>query len=148
LDVDAKRRFLALLKERFNEGARYRGGIRKWDTIIQLKTLELARYLTHKSKDVNFVEPSPNLVRNDSRETRNRILQLSQEEAKTLGIGKSTLHYLRKHARSDKSFKTYRKVAERIAVRGARTNRRTKPKAKATIARSFLGAPIDDCSLQ
>ena len=117
LDVDAKRRFLALLKERFNEGTRYRGGIRKWDTIIQLKTLELARYLTGKSKDVNFVEPSPNLVRNDSREMRSRILQLSQEEAKTLGIGKSTLHYLRKHARGDKSFKTYRKVAERIGPR-------------------------------
>ena len=77
LDVEAKRRFLALLKERFNEGTRYRGGIRKWDTIIQLKTLELARYLTGKSKDVNFVEPSPNLVRNDSRELRSRILQLS-----------------------------------------------------------------------
>ena len=117
LDVDAKRRFLALLKERFNEGTRYRGGIRKWDTIIQLKTLELARYLTGKSEGVSFVEPSPNLVRNDSREIRSRILQLSQEEAKTLGIGKSTLHYLRKHARGDKSFKTYRKVAERIGTR-------------------------------
>ena len=43
LDVDAKRRFLALLKERFNEGTRYSGGMRKWDTIIQLKTLEQAR---------------------------------------------------------------------------------------------------------
>jgi len=117
LDVDAKRRFLALLKERFNEGTRYSGGMRKWDTIIQLKTLELARYLTGKSKDVNFVEPRPNLVRNDSREMRSRILQLSQEEAETLGIGKSTLHYLRKHARSDKPFKTYRKVAERIGIR-------------------------------
>ena len=117
LDVDAKRRFLVLLKERFNEGTKYNGGIRKWDTIIQIKTLELARYLTGKSRDVNFVEPSPNLVRNDSREMRSRILQLSQEEAKTLGIGKSTLHYLRKHARGDKSFKTYRKVAERIETR-------------------------------
>jgi hypothetical protein len=65
LDVDAKRRFLALLKEYFNIGVRYRGGIRKWDTVILLKAQELAKYLAGKSKVLNFAEPHPILVRTD-----------------------------------------------------------------------------------
>ncbi len=116
LEADAKRRFLALLKERFNIGVRYRGCTRKWDTVILRKTQELARYLLGKSKTLSFNEPHPGLVRIDNRELRNRILQLSQSEAKALGIGKSTLHYLRKYARSDRSFKTYSKVAEKLGA--------------------------------
>jgi CRISPR-associated protein Cas1 len=84
------------------------------DTVIQLKTQELARYLAGKSKIIDFAEPSLNLIRTDSRELCNRILLLSHDEAKTLGIGKSTFHYLRKHAQEDRPFKTYRKVAEKL----------------------------------
>lgn len=114
LEVNAKRRFLGLLKERFNGGVKYQGCTCKWDTVILRKTQELARYLTGKSKDIDFAEPSPSLSRTDSRELRCRILQLSQSEAKALGIGKSTLHYLRKHARNDKPFKIYSKVATKL----------------------------------
>lgn len=114
LEVKAKRRFLSLLKEHFNKGVRYCGCTCKWVTVILRKTQELARYLTGKKKNVNFAEPSPSLARTDNQELRSRIMQLSQKEAEALGIGKSTLHYLRKHARSDKPFKIYGKVAVRL----------------------------------
>lgn len=117
LEVKAKRRFLGLLKERFNRGVKYQGCTCKWDKVILRKTQELARYLTGKKKDVNFGEPRPSLSRTDSRELRCRILQLSQSDAKALGIGKSTLHYLRKHASSEKPFKVYRNVAAKLSCK-------------------------------
>lgn len=115
IDAEAKKRLLGLLKERFNIGVKYNGSICKWDTIILRKTQDLARFLLGKSKELDFTEPSPMLARTDSLDLRNRILELSQNEAKALGISKSTLHYLRVHAKSDKPFKVYGKVAERLA---------------------------------
>jgi CRISPR-associated protein Cas1 len=106
-DLPAKRRFLNLLKEQFNIGVKYKVGTQKWDTIILRKTQELARYLSGKNKTIDFVEPTPTLERTDRQELRNQILKLSQSQAKDIGIGKSTLHYLRKHARENRAFKVY-----------------------------------------
>jgi CRISPR-associated protein Cas1 len=114
LEVEAKRRFLALLRDRFNSGVNYLESNHKWDTVILRKTQELARFLSGKSKELDFTKPGPSLIRSDSREIRNRVLGMSQIDARALGIGKSTLYYLRKHAQSEKSFKTYRKVAEKL----------------------------------
>lgn len=40
IEDEAKRRFLELLKERFNSGVRYRGKTLKWDSVIQVKASE------------------------------------------------------------------------------------------------------------
>ena len=114
VEVEAKRRFLELLKDRFNSGVRYIGKTWKWDTIILNKTQELARFLLGKSNSLDFMEPAPTLTRNDTCEFRKRILELTQGEARELGISKSTLHNLRKNARSNRSFKVYQKVREKL----------------------------------
>jgi len=114
VEVEAKRRFLGLLKDRFNSGVRYEGKTWKWDTIILNKTQELARFLLGKSDTLDFTEPAPTLTRSDNRELRKRILELTQRDARKLGISKSTLHYLRKHARNERPFKVYQKVAGRL----------------------------------
>jgi len=59
IEVETKRRFLDLLKDRFNSGVEYKGKTWKWDTIILKKTQELARYLSGKAKCVNFVDQFP-----------------------------------------------------------------------------------------
>ena len=100
IEIDARRRFLELLKDRFNSSFKYEGKMRKWDNVILSKTQELARLLLQKSDDIEFVEPVPELKRSDSSEIRRRILELTQSEAQRLGIGKSTLHYLRNYATS------------------------------------------------
>jgi hypothetical protein len=41
-EIQAKRRFLDLLRERFNVGVKYNGRVLKWDTVIEQKTAELA----------------------------------------------------------------------------------------------------------
>jgi CRISPR-associated protein Cas1 len=113
-EVEAKRRFLDLLRERFNRGARYNSHTLRWDTVIEQKAEELGRYLVGRSSKLNFSDPSPSLIRTDDRELRRRILSLSHSEGRELGIGKSTLHYLRKKARSMTPFRPYRLVREKL----------------------------------
>ena len=95
IQVEAKRRFLELLKDCFNSGVGYKGKTWKWDTVILNKTHELGQFLLGKSGSLDFIEPAPSLVRGDSRNVRERILKLTASEARRLGISKSTLHYLR-----------------------------------------------------
>jgi CRISP-associated protein Cas1 len=114
-EPEARQRFLDLIRERFNFGVRYRGRALKWDTVIEQKTTELGRYLVGRSEQLDFSEPSPGLIKDDIRELRRRILSLSQPEADKLGIGKSTFHYLRARARSQRPLRAYKKVACKLA---------------------------------
>jgi CRISPR-associated protein Cas1 len=114
LDVDAKERFRQFIKDRFNLDVEYKGKTWKWDTIILNKTQELARFLAGKASSIDFLKPTPCLRRTDSIELRKRILSLSTEEARELEIGKSTLHYLRKRARSARAFTVYRTVSQKL----------------------------------
>jgi len=114
IEIEAKRRFLQLLKDRFNSGVSYNSHVLKWDTVIEQKTMELSRYLTGKSNLPDLSDPKPELDRTDSLELRKRILSLSVSEAKELGIGKSTLHYLRKKARNEHSFMVYEKALTKV----------------------------------
>lgn len=86
IEVDAKKRFLELLKAKFNAGVKYKGRTCKWDTIILNKTQELARFLLPKSAIIDFSEANPGLRRSDIAE-----------------IGKSTFHCLRRIVKSGHS---------------------------------------------
>ena len=99
-EPEAKERFLDLLREQFNSGVSYKGRGLKWDTIIEQKAVEFGRFLAGRIGRLDFSEPSPTLRRTDDADLRRRILSLSQSEARGLGIAKSTLHYLRKRAKS------------------------------------------------
>jgi len=108
------KRFLELLRIKFNSATFYKSKNYCWDTIIQLKTQELARFINGKSKQIDFDKPPPNLVRTDNEELRKKILTLTQKEAYELGIGKSTLHYLRKNAKNSKPFNIYKETTHRL----------------------------------
>jgi CRISPR-associated protein Cas1 len=111
---ESRQRFLELLREQFNSAITYKDRTLKWDTVIEQKTVELARYLVGRAGRLDFSEPSPTLSRVDCQELRKRILSLSQSEARELGIGNSTLHYLREKSRSEKSFKICRRLRDRF----------------------------------
>jgi len=113
-EPEAKERFLNLLRERFNSGVRYKGRVFKWDTVIEQKVVELGRYLVGRLSKLDFSNPSSALNRSDDRRVRNRILGLSQVHAQTLGVRKSTLHYLRKAAQGNDRFRVYGKTRIRL----------------------------------
>ena len=113
-ESDAKQRFIDLIRERFNAGVKYRGLNLKWDTVIEQKANELGRFLAGKSSTLDFIEPAPNLERQGNHELRAKILGMTAAQARQLGIGKSTLHYMRKNAANGRSFRIYSKVYERF----------------------------------
>jgi len=113
-DVEAKTRFLNLLREQFNSGVKYKGRNLKWDTVIEQKATELSRLLVGRSRAVDFTEPIPNLKRTDNLSIRKRILSLTQEDAGRIGVGKSTLHYLRARAAGNLTFTIYGDVRKKL----------------------------------
>jgi CRISPR-associated protein Cas1 len=113
-EPDAKHRFIQVLREQFNSGVNYRGRVLKWDTVIREKISQLRRYLVGKAKTIDFAEPAPILERTDNRTIREAILRLTQSQARELGIGKSTLHYLYRNAQHRSSFKMYEPVTRRL----------------------------------
>jgi len=113
-DVEARRRLIDRLRGKFSSGIRYNGRVLKWGTVIEQKTMELARYLIGRCGLLDFSEPSPELERPDSVELRRRILTVSQSEARALGLAKSTLHYLRRKAESNRAFKLTEKTVEKL----------------------------------
>ena len=113
-EPEARKRFLDLLRERFNSGVRYKDRALKWDSVIEQKAVELGRYLVGRTSTLDFSGPSPSLVRVDDHGLRRKILGLSMSEARNLEIKKSTLHYLRKSAANNRPFKVYRKLQQRL----------------------------------
>jgi hypothetical protein len=115
-ELEAKRRFIQLLRERFNSGVVYKSRRMKWDRVILEKTSELGKYLTGRSSKLDFSEPAPKHERTDNRLMREKILSLTQSEAAQRGIGKSTLHYLR-HNATKASFGIYAPVRDKLQSR-------------------------------
>jgi len=113
-EPEAKQRFLSLLRERFNSGVRYKDRVLKWDTVIEQKAVEFGRFLAGRIGRLDFSEPSPTLRRTDDVDLRRRILSLSQSEAKGLGIAKSTLHYIHKRAKTNRSIQTYGRLRSKL----------------------------------
>jgi len=117
-EPDAKQRFIAVLREKFNSGVVYKNRTMKWDTVIQEKTIELARFMNGRSRKVDFCEPAPFLEKVDNRAITKAILTLTQSEAQKRGIGKSTLHYLRKNVHR-KQFRIHASIRDRLVPIGA-----------------------------
>jgi len=106
-EPDARQRFIDLIRERFNSGVSYKGRVLRWDTIIEQKAMELSRALINGTSAVDFATPSPKLERVDGQDIRTKILALTSSQAKQIGIGRSTLHHLRKKAKANRSFNVY-----------------------------------------
>jgi len=107
-------RYADLLREQFNSGVMYCGKRLPWDTLIFRKCQELARYLLGKAARFDLKCPKSVLERSDTRALREKILSLSSSDARTIRLGKSTIHYLRKRARDKKPFKVYTPVLARL----------------------------------
>lgn len=106
-----------LVKEvetQLNKTINYLGRQHSWSFTITLKAQELAHYLLDKRKDIDFSLPIIKLERKDDHELREKILKLSYSEAKKLGIGKSSLWYMKHNAMSNRPFKIYNKIKERL----------------------------------
>jgi hypothetical protein len=70
----------------------------------------LANYITEKdSKWIGFIVPKITINKNDSVELRNKVLDISIEERKRLGIGKTAYWYMKKNLKDGKRIKFHDK---------------------------------------
>ena len=116
LKPEAVKKYLEIIREKFNSSVTYYGKSYHWDTIIQLKTQELAKFILGKTKEIDFSNPSPYLANVDEKKFKERILSLSTSQARKIGIRKNTLWHLKERAKEKKSLKTYSKVSKKLAI--------------------------------
>jgi len=62
-----------------------------YQIILQDNLQQLANFMLEKKKEYDFDIPKMKLNRNDNLELRKKILDMSSEQRKELGINKSTL---------------------------------------------------------
>jgi CRISPR-associated protein Cas1 len=91
----------------------YQGMRYSLNYIIFLKARELSHYLLGKRKTIDF-DINLGLKRVDDYEMRQKILNLSYSDAKKLEIEKKTLWNLKRSAESERPFKIYKSVREKL----------------------------------
>jgi len=85
-----------------------------YQIILQDNLQQLANFIVEKKTEFDFVIPKMNLNRNDELELREKILNMTPEERKQLGINKSTLWHIRKNLSEGKPSKIYEKILLKV----------------------------------
>ena len=91
-----------LLIEKINSNfnARYKYKNNKqysYQIILQDALQQLGNFIVDKKREFEFIIPNMKLSRNDDVKLREKILNMTTDEQKRLGINKSTLWYIKKN---------------------------------------------------
>ena len=103
------------INSNFNAIYNYKNGKNySYQTILQDNLQQLSNFIVDKKNEFDFVIPKIKLNRNDSVELREKILNMTPDERKKLGINKSTLWYLQKNLSEGRNPKIYEKILLKI----------------------------------
>lgn len=87
-----------------------------YQNILQDNIQQLANYISEKKKSLEFFIPKRKIYRNDELDIQKKILSMTPDERRKLGINKSTLWYMKKNITDGKTSKIYSKIIEKINV--------------------------------
>jgi CRISPR-associated protein Cas1 len=86
-----------------------------YQTILFDNVQQLGNYISEKDGAMlTFNIPKLTISNNDSLELRKKILKMTPEERKRLGINKSTLWYIKNNLKDGKRVKLYDKILDKI----------------------------------
>jgi CRISPR-associated protein Cas1 len=103
------------INSNFNARYNYKNGKNySYQIILQDNLQQLSNFIVDKKKEFDFVIPKMILSKNDNLELRNKILNLTPEERKELGINKSTLWYIKKNLSEGKTPKIHEKILTKM----------------------------------
>ena len=108
---------LLIRKINSNFNARYNYKNNKqysYQIILQDNLQQLSNFIVDKKKEFVFVIPKMKLDRNDNLELREKILNMTPQERKQLGINKSTLWHMKKNLADGRTSKVYEKILLKI----------------------------------
>ncbi len=115
LDEDVAKLLIEKINSNFNTRYNYKNGKNySYQIILQDNLQQLANLILEKKKEIDFVIPKMRLNRTDNLELREKILAITPDERKKLGINKSTLWHIRKNLSEGKTPKIYEKILLKI----------------------------------
>ncbi|MEM0136050.1 MAG: hypothetical protein QXU18_12645 [Thermoplasmatales archaeon] len=102
------------IKLNFNARALYNSKYYSYQNVLYENVRLLANYIMDKSSRLQFNVPEFRIKREDNTDIRNKVLGLTPQDRKMLGINKSTLWYMQKHIKEGKKVKVYKKVVGKL----------------------------------
>jgi len=103
------------INSNFNARYNYKNGKNySYQIILQDNLQQLSNFILDKKKEFEFIIPNIKLNRNDNLKLREKVLSMTPDERKKLGINKSTLWYIKKNLSGRKASKIYEKVIMKI----------------------------------
>ena len=106
------------IKSNFNLKVSYGKKYFAYQNILSSNISQLAQFISEKKKILKFTVPHITINRNDTVLLKEKILSMTPEQRKKLGITKSTLWYLKKNIQSKDKVKIYDKVLEKLQDSG------------------------------
>ena len=115
LGEDVAKLLIEKINSNFNSKYNYKNGKNySYQIILQDNLQQLSNFILEKKKEFEFNVPKMNLNRKDNLELRDKILNMTVEERKKLGINKSTLWHIKKNLSEGKTPKIYEKILLKI----------------------------------
>lgn len=102
------------IKSNFNLKESYKKKHFAYQNILYDNISQLSLYISDKKKIIEFLVPHLKINRDDDLLIRNKILAMTPDERKILGINKSTFWYMKRNVSSKYKIKIYDKVKEKI----------------------------------
>ena len=115
LRESAAKLLIEKIRINFNRKAPYKDKNYTYQNILIDNVQQLANFISDKKKNVDFVVPKLEINRDDTKSLREKILSMTPEERKKLGINKSTLWYIKKNIQSKDRIKIYDKVLDKVS---------------------------------
>lgn len=115
LGEDVAKLLIEKINSNFNAKYNYKNGKNySYQIILQDNLQQFSNFIVEKKKEFDFGIPKIKLNRIDELELREKILSMTSEQRKQLGLNKSTLWYIKKNLSEGKTPKIYRKILTNI----------------------------------
>ncbi|MDE2589358.1 MAG: CRISPR-associated endonuclease Cas1, partial [Patescibacteria group bacterium] len=98
----------------FNNKAPFRGKNYAYDLILLYKAQEFANYISGKNSKLDLSIPELKITDDDTLELKRKIMKMTPDQRKRLGINKSTLWYMKKNIAEGKNIKVYDKILSKL----------------------------------
>lgn len=108
------KKLLEAVNVQFTNRVQFRGNSWEWGYVIIQKAGEFVHFISESKPDFDFSSPAPTLTRDDTPELRDKVLAISYYNWMKAGYSKGSLHYLKMNAKSEKPFRVYGKMKEKL----------------------------------
>ena len=104
------------IKINFNTKIPFRGKNYTYDNVLFYKIQDFANFISEKNTRLDLKIPEFKIQDEDTMSMKEKIMKMTPDERKRLGIGKGTLWYMKKNISNGKDIKIYDKVLSKLDV--------------------------------